>query len=138
MEQYLELTIDGVLALLLVSAIAIFILVYKRLATIRAGQSELKVLVDQLSGAAANAQRSVAGLKSSAEEIELRLKHESQNASAIADELSMMTEAGNNLADRIEKGLTGRAADPDKQATPVKKESKKQQKEILAALREAR
>lgn len=137
MTQFSELLIDGFLALLLVGAIVICGLVYRRLGTIREGQSELKALVDQLSGAASDAQRGVEVLKSAADEIEIRLKNESHKASVIADELSLMSEAGNNLADRIEKGLTGTGATSSTTTAPVQ-ESKKQQKEILAALREAR
>jgi len=137
MTQLSELLIDGFLALLLVGAIVICGLVYRRLGTIREGQSELKALVDQLSGAASDAQRSVEVMKSAADEIEIRLKSESQKASGIADELSLMNEAGNNLANRIEKGLTGAGSTSSAAAAPVQ-ENKKQQKEILAALREAR
>lgn len=102
-----ELIIDGLLAFLLIAAIVLFMMVYRRLGTIREGQAELGQLVDHLNNAAAGAQRSVAGLNATAEGIESRLKLESQKATVIADELSLMTEAGNNLADRIEKGLTG-------------------------------
>jgi len=138
MAQFSELMVDGFLALLLIAAIVVYIMVYKRLGTIRTGQAELKTLVDQLNNAAVEAQRSVAGLKSSAEEIESRLKLEGQKATAMADELALITEAGNNLANRIEKGLTGANATADIPVPTEKKESKKQQQEILAALREAR
>ena len=137
MTQFSELLVDGLLAFLLVGAIIVFGLVYRRLGTIREGQSELKALVDQLSGAASDAQRGVEVLKSAADEIEARLRLESQKATVIADELSLMSEAGNNLADRIEKGLTG-AAPASGTTASVPQENKKQQKEILAALREAR
>lgn len=138
MTQFSELLIDSALALLLVGAIVVCGLVYRRLGTIREGQSELKALVDQLSGAASDAQRGVEVLKSAADEIESRLQHESQKASVIADELALMSEAGNNLADRIEKGLTGAGSASNPSSNPVQQQSKKQQKEILAALREAR
>lgn len=138
MVQYSELIVDAVLALLLIAAIGVSWRVYSRLGTIREGQAELKNLVDQLNGAAVMAQRSVAELKASAEEVEGRLKLEGVKAGAIADELSLMTEAGNNLADRIEQGLTGARSRQETQSVPEKKGSKKQQQEILAALREAR
>jgi len=133
--------VDGLLATLLVAAIIACVLVYRRLGTIRAGQAELKLLVDRLNSAATEAQRSVAGLRTSADEIESRLALERQKASVMADELSMITEAGNNLADRIEKGLTGVNARSDNsniQAETAKAAGNKQQREILAALREAR
>jgi len=133
--------VDGVLAALLMAAIVACVMVYRRLGTIRAGQAELKLLVDRLNSAATEAQRSVAGLRTSADEIELRLANERQKASVMADELSMITEAGNNLADRIEKGLVGeneRVSAQNDQGESVKAAGNKQQREILAALREAR
>lgn len=137
MDAYSALIVDIILALLLAGAIVACFVVYRRLNTIRQGQDELKLLVDQLNKAAVEAQRSVAGLKASADEVEQRLSAERQKAGILADELAMITEAGNNLADRIEKGLTSGKTD-NKGAVPEGKASKKQQQEILAALREAR
>ena len=137
MDLVSGMIVDGVLAVLLVTAIIVSIIVYKRLGTIREGQAQLRELVDELNRAVMNAQSSVSGLKKSAVEIEEILQARVQKASALADELGMITEAGNNLADRIERGLTsanrGDAAQPK-----AEKASSKQQQEILAALREAR
>ncbi|TNE66487.1 MAG: hypothetical protein EP335_03410 [Alphaproteobacteria bacterium] len=131
------LIVDGILAFLLLGVIVVSTIVYRRLGTIKAGQAELRDLVDSLNTAVLDAQRSVSNLKHAAVEIEGRLQVQTQKASAIADELGMITEAGNNLADRIEKGLTGagtRGAEPQGGAKPAQK----QQQELLAALREAR
>lgn len=135
MTPFSELVVDGILAILLIAVIAVCLLVSRRLGTIRSGQDELRALVDQLNTAVAEAQRSVVGLKTSADEVAGKLQLEQKKASAIMDELTMITEAGNNLADRIERGLTGSAS-----AAPVTPscESRKQQEEILAALKEAR
>jgi Domain of unknown function (DUF6468) len=138
MAQFSELIVDGVLALLLVAVIVVCTIVYRRLGTIKAGQAELKTLVNQLNSAAMVAQRSVEALKASAQDVAGQLTLESQKASAILDELSLMTEAGNNLADRIEKGLTGANSAKTLPSGAEKKENKKQQQAILAALREAR
>jgi biopolymer transport protein ExbB/TolQ len=138
MDGYSALIVDSVLAVLLVGAIIACFIVYRRLSTIREGQDELRQLVEQLNQAAIEAQRSVSGLRSSAEEIEQRLSSERQRASVLADELAMITEAGNNLADRIEKGLTSEKRGEKQPSSGEDKASKKQQQEILAALREAR
>ncbi len=132
------LIIDGILAVLLIAVIVVCTIVYKRLGTIKSGQTELRALVDQLNNAVVEAQRSVNGLKTSATEIENRLQLEGKKASAMADELGMITEAGNNLADRIERGLTGVSASAKPAAQSEPRTNKKQQEEILAALREAR
>lgn len=140
-EGISSLLIDGVLAFLLITVIVVCFFVYRRLGTIREGQAELRVLVDQLNSAVVEAQRSVANLKQSAAEVEGRLQVETRKASSLADELGLITEAGNNLADRIEQGLTGNAQAPKSASSgfSTKPEpEKKQQKEILAALREAR
>ncbi|WP_262691468.1 DUF6468 domain-containing protein [Kordiimonas aestuarii] len=140
MDLVSEMIVDGILAVLLVSAITVSIIVYRRLGTIRQGQAQLRELVDDLNRAVQNAQNSVAGLKKSAVEIEEVLQVRVQKASALADELGMITEAGNNLADRIERGLTGAGSGGRAEAAAPKgeKASSKQQQEILAALREAR
>ncbi len=138
MDLVSEMIVDGVLALLLISSITVSIIVYRRLGTIREGQAQLRTLVDDLNKAVQDAQRSVAGLKQSAVDVEERLQSQVQRAGALADELGMITEAGNNLADRIERRLTGNAPKTEAAEAPTKKASSKQQQEILAALREAR
>ena len=139
MTPFSGLIVDGILALLLIAVIVMCLVVSRRLGAIKSGQAELRALVEQLNGAVADAQRSVVGLKSSADEIEARLKVERQKASTMADELALMTEAGNNLADRIEQKLTGSGAKVDVAGSDEpSKASRKQQEAILAALKEAR
>lgn len=135
------LLIDGVLAFLLAAVIFVCLIVYRRLGTIKEGQAELRILVDQLNNAVVEAQRSVANLKQSAAEVEGRLQIETRKASSLADELGLITEAGNNLADRIERGLTGDTSQEKSVSqtfSTTADPKKKQQKQILAALREAR
>ncbi len=141
MESIPTVLIDGVLAFLLIAVIVVCSFVYRRLGTIKEGQAELRLLVDQLNNAVVEAQRGVANLKQSAVEVEGRLQVETRKASALADELGLITEAGNNLADRIERGLTGNGDQMTSTASSTgadKRSEKKQQKKILSALREAR
>ncbi|WP_286828492.1 MULTISPECIES: DUF6468 domain-containing protein [Kordiimonas] len=136
-----EMIVDGVLAILLIAVIVVCTIVYRRLSTIREGQEQLRQLVDSLNNAVVDAQRSVGNIRQAALDADEKLSAEIKRAKSMAEELSMITEAGNNLADRIEQGLTG-----DKPSAPAKaaadpaepKANKKQQQEILAALREAR
>lgn len=136
-----EMIVDGVLAVLLIAVIVVCTIVYRRLSTIREGQEQLRQLVDSLNNAVVDAQRSVGNIRQAALDADEKLGAEIKRAKSMAEELSMITEAGNNLADRIEQGLTG-----DKSSAPAKaaadpaepKANKKQQQEILAALREAR
>lgn len=106
MSPMWSIAIDSVLVVLLVAAIISSILVYKKLVNLRDGQAEMKKLVDDLNNAVIEAQRSVGSLKHTAVEAESTLQTQVQKAKGLSEELLMITEAGNNLADRIEKGLT--------------------------------
>ena len=141
MSPMAELIVDGVLALLLIAAIAACWIVYRRLGTIRAGQAELKALVDSLNAAVLEAQRSVSNLKHSSTEIEQKLGSQVQKAKVLADELTMITEAGNNLADRIEGGLTNarsKGQEPTREVDEKLEAVSAEQKALLDALKEAR
>ncbi len=136
-----EMIVDGVLAILLIAVIVVSSVVYRRLSTIREGQEQLRQLVDSLNNAVVDAQRSVGNIRQAALDADEKLGSQIKRAKSMAEELSMITEAGNNLADRIEQGLTGeRTPAPNKAAaeSAEPKANKKQQQEILAALREAR
>ncbi len=136
MTPMMSLVIDGVLALLLVAAIAVCALVYRKLRIIKEGQGELRGLVTQLNKAVGQAEKSVSDLKQNASNAELKLSSEITRAKTMSDELKMITEAGNNLADRIENRLV-RSKDTD--ANKAKMDvGKKEQRELLSALREAR
>jgi hypothetical protein len=105
----LETIIDLVLAVLLVAAIGSSYLLHRRIDVFRKGQQELAGLVEQLNQATNQAQASVAEMKSSGLVAEEQLKSQIGKARALADELSLITEAGDNLADRIERRLVGSA-----------------------------
>ena len=161
MSPLWSLIIDGLLAVLLVAAIISCVLVYKKLVNLRDGQAEMKKLVEDLNGAVIEAQRTVGGLKHTAVDAEATLQTQVQKAKALTEELLMITEAGNNLADRIEKGLTSgsKANRADQQSQGAEKKTvgenkskqngrqaeeiepksfRPEQKELLAALKEAR
>lgn len=106
----LETIIDLVLAILLLAAIGSSFFLHQRIKAFRKGQEELAGLVGQLNEATNQARASVAELKSNGLVVEEHLKSEITKARAMADELSLITEAGDSLADRLERGLTGSGA----------------------------
>lgn len=103
----LETIIDLVLAVLLVAAIGSSYLLHRRIDVFRKGQQELAGLVEQLNQATNQAQASVVEMKSSGTVAEEQLKSQMAKARALADELSLITEAGDSLADRLERRLVG-------------------------------
>ena len=147
----LPIVVDTVLAVLLVGAMVVSWMVYRRLDIIRNGQAEMQKLVSELNQSVVQAQQSVTQLRQAAKEAESTLGISVRKAQALSDELTLITEAGNNLADRIEKGLTNRPApasgtvssdavqdDGPKAGGRTSADGGKDQKSLLAALREAR
>lgn len=105
-----DLMIDILLVTLLGVAIYGAYRLNRNLGVIRHGQEELTGLVAQLNEATGRAQTSIQELKRTGSGIEESLHSEIGRARALADELSLITEAGDSLADRLEKRLNGLSA----------------------------
>jgi hypothetical protein len=134
MTPIMDLIINGILAVLLIAVIIVCMIVYKRLQTIRDGQVEMRELMDSLNISVLQAQKSVKDISVSSQDVEERIGIQITKASKLVDELTLITEAGNNLADRIDRNIANYGGEkPDDNET-----TRKQQKEILAALKEAR
>ena len=132
-----ELIFDIVLAGLLLAVLVGGFLVNRRLAALRAGQAELAALIDRLNGATDHAHEAIADLKIQASEREDDLRKQMAKARALADELTLITEAGDNLANRLEQRLTGAAS--GRPATPDNDDDGNEpDHDILQALKEAR
>ena len=101
------LIVDIVLVLLLGAVLVACIRVNRGLSTIRDGQAELADLAGRLDQATAQARAAITELKSESATAEKDLRSEIRKARALADELILITEAGDNLAARLEQGLTG-------------------------------
>lgn len=142
MMETVTLVIDGLLLVLLGAVLVACFMVNRRLRTMRDGQSELKGLVERLDGLTEEAQASVNELKGTSESAQDNLKREVAKARALADELTLITEAGDNLATRLEQRLSGlRAANepgtkPDDEA--FNQGNDPARTNLMQALREAR
>ena len=99
------LIIDSLLAVLLLGAMIASFVLYRKLDAMRAGQEEMSNLINGLNKAVVDAQTNIAELKKLAQETEDKLGTEMNKARSVTDELSMIVQAGNNLADRIEKSI---------------------------------
>ncbi len=149
------LVLEGLVAVLLLATIVYCAILYHRLAGLRGGQEEMQRLVAEFDKATARAQAGVAELKAANAAILDDLRAESRTARALADELSVLTESGARLADRIEGGLgaaTGRTARgtpaPEPEPEPSRRDTadanvgggsrSEAERELLAALRETR
>jgi len=101
------LVVEGLVAILLVAAIYYCIILNRRLTKLRDGQDEFTGLVMELNESTRRAQNSVQDLKSSTVETGKQLEEQIAAGRVLVDELSIITESGNNLASRLERQLTG-------------------------------
>lgn len=87
--------------------IAYCVVLNKRLKAFRNIKQEMAGVINQLNASTSHAQKSIVEFKNVVFEEEKRLAVKLREASEMADELDMINQTGTNLADRIEKGLTG-------------------------------
>jgi hypothetical protein len=99
--------LDVLIAVLLVVTVAYCWRLNQRLSTLRQGREELAALVNQLTQATMRAEGSIGALKIAAKEATGGLEENIGTARALRDELALITETGNNLANRLETRLTG-------------------------------
>jgi len=95
------LMLELLVAALLVVTVAYCYVLNRRLSALREGRDELKGLIENLSTAVSRAQTSVMELKQIGDATDNELNASIVKAQALADELTLMIEVGNNVADRI-------------------------------------
>ncbi|RMF12628.1 MAG: chemotaxis protein [Alphaproteobacteria bacterium] len=117
----LDLAVEALVATLLAVTIGYCFVLNRRLARLRADQNALADLITSLNQATARAEEGVFQLRSVSQSAEESLKSEIARARALSDELALITEAGSNLADRIEAGLSEARGGRTQPARPTRK-----------------
>lgn len=140
---WVEILIDVILAGLLFAAAVSNYRLNKRLSTIREGQAELAELVNKLNNATNQAQVSIEHLRVSGLETQEQLKSEVKKAQALMDELTLITEAGDSIANRLEEKLSGssaiiKKAEQAQHYMQRVEEGHEPDSDVLEALKEAR
>ena len=98
------LLLEGLVAILLVLTVVYCFILDRRLRQLRSGQDGLRSLIDGLNAATERAQGGIAQLKIAGDAAGHDLRDAVTKARALSDELSVMIEAGNNIADRLADG----------------------------------
>ena len=104
--------LDGVVALLLLAAIAGCVLLNRRLETLRAAQADLNESIAGFGEATRRAEAGVAELKRATEDAGRGLSERLLEARAVSDELALLTGALRRQARRLDKAPTCPAAEP--------------------------
>jgi predicted nucleic acid-binding Zn-ribbon protein len=119
MNMPIEMIIDIALVGLLAVVIASSFILNRRIETLRKGQAEMANLVEKLDKATTTAQLSVGQLRQTGSKAQDELSREISRGRALADELALITEAGDNLASRLEQRLSAAADRQKKQSGPT-------------------
>ena len=106
------LLLDLLVAALLSATIFYCWQLNRRLVVLRGGHDELRLLIENLNEATRKAQAATVELKSSSDTIGARLNGQVASARVLVDELKLIVETGNTLADRVSGGLRGVSGRP--------------------------
>ena len=101
MSISIGLILDGLVALLLIVTLFYCFVLNRRLGDLRSGQDGMRDLIKALNEATDRAQASITQLKGAGESVAAHLQGDVAKARSLADELSLMVETGNNIADRL-------------------------------------
>ena len=104
-----SLIVEITLAVLLAATLYCCMRLENRLRNLRNDQESLSATVRALNGAITAAQSSLAGLRAAAHEADETLGRKVTSARGLADELSLLTSAGERIASRMETARAGRA-----------------------------
>lgn len=130
------LIVDGAVIVLLGAVLVAAFRLSRHFGEIRKGQAELADLVSRLERASGEAQAAVGRLKEESREAQESLQAEARKARALIDELTVITEAGDNLASRLERQFAERPSGAG--ASEASGGRRSARPELLHVLKEAR
>lgn len=107
MTYSLDTMINIAILVLLAVMIVYCIILNKRLKAFNNIKQEMAAIIGQLNASTSHAQKSISEFKNVVLQEQKKIDIKLREAAEIADELDMINQTGSNLADRIEKGLTG-------------------------------
>lgn len=139
-----ELIGQAVLAVLLLLTIGYCAALERRLRGIRAAHEEMRGLLNEFGKATQQAERGIDKLRTTAQDISTGLQDHIEEAVKLRDELRVMTQSGNTLAEKIERGLVRRERAPQPAAAPAPPPSRgdddepvsESERELMKALRQ--
>ncbi len=133
-----EIVLETLVALLLLVTVIYCFVLNRRLSTLRDSQNEMIKLLDDFSSAMKAAEKGVADFRQASREIGSQLQERVEAARALSDELHVIIESGDDLANRLEKGLVGRRREGNKIKSDIDDSDagrSESERELLKALR---
>jgi Flp pilus assembly protein TadB len=118
MHMTLTFAVELALMVLLAATLVYCMLLERKLAALRDGQDGLKETIGELNGAISAAGQSMRALKAAAGETSATLDEKLTRATALIDELSVITSSGERIAERITNGAVQKPSAPRGNALP--------------------
>ena len=136
------LLLDGLVAGLLAATIVYCFLLHRRLAALRDAQADMAELITQFNAAADRAKSGVDVLKQATTVAGRDLEAELRKVRAMTDELAIMAESGERLAERLERGIDAARERSTSarlgEVNPTDRARSDAERELMQALRQAR
>ena len=121
MTHWIDMAVEGLVAVLLVTTIAYCILLDRRLKRLRADEANLRATISELLTATEIAERAIVGLKETASDCDKTLAQRLREAEFFSHEIEREIGEGERLLNRIiritQAGQTGVAESPSPVAT---------------------
>jgi len=114
----IELVIEAIVAVLLIATCTYCYVLSRRLRVLRSGQEDLRAIIKKFDEASRRAERNLERMEENGLTMGRDLDDVSARAAALIDELSVMVNAGDHIAGRIEgvvnevRAIGGRRAAP--------------------------
>jgi len=112
----LDMMLEIIVCVFLAATIGYCAIIDRRLRAMREGQDGLRDLVSELSDATQQAMRAIGHLREASDATGKALSDQVKRGQALTDELSVMLQAGNDIANRLGGIETRRSAEPRKTA----------------------
>lgn len=129
----LPITIEGLVAILLLLTILYCVRLNKQLNRLRADETSMKATIGELIAATESAERAIAGLKNTVLEADETLGERLRTAEKFCTEIVEYTDAGSEVLNKITQVVGARNAAAAKAARPEPKPPERDAKAIMAA-----
>ncbi len=119
MNLPLDMMLEVIVCVLLIATIGYCATIDRRLRAMRSGQDGLRALITDLSSATSQAMNAISHLRQAGDATGVALTEQVKRGGALADELSLMVQAGNDIANRLGGIETRRPAAPSPSVQPA-------------------
>jgi ABC-type transporter Mla subunit MlaD len=117
----ITLIFDAALCVALIGAMVVGVQLWRKIDLFKAGQGDMRELIQQLNAASEQARSSIHQLRATLKEADSKLGDRLDKARALSDELSIITESGDRLASRLTDDFVDSAQRPRKTVADIRR-----------------